>query len=158
MPEGEYDLLRLENQLCFPLYVCAKEVVGKYRPLLDALGITYTQYIAMMVLWERRSVRAKELGEMLFLDSGTLTPMLKKMEAKGYVTRSRDPGDERSLIVAATDEGMALREKAKEVPYRVGSCIPLSPEDALALQGILGRMMASFRAERSPSPMLLPVS
>ncbi len=134
MSEEGYECLRLENQLCFPLYVCAKEVVGTYRPLLDALGMTYTQYIAMMVLWERRTVTSKELGNLLYLDSGTLTPMLKKIESKGYITRERDPKDERVLLVSVTDKGMELRERAKDVPFKVGSCLKMSLEDAVALQ------------------------
>ena len=145
--EDRYACLRLENQLCFPLYACAKEVVRRYRPMLDELGITYTQYIAMMALWEYRSVSVKDLGALLCLDSGTLTPLLKKLEEKGFVERSRDIKDERVLIVSVTDAGMELREKALSVPGAIASCIPLSFEDASTLARILRSMMADFRKD-----------
>lgn len=147
MAEDRYACLRLENQLCFPLYACAKEVVRRYRPMLDELGITYTQYIAMMALWEHRSMSVKDLGALLCLDSGTLTPLLKKLEEKGFVERSRDTGDERILIVSVTDAGMELREKALSVPGAIASCIPLSFEDASTLARILRTMMADFRKD-----------
>ena len=143
-----YDSLRLENQLCFPLYVCAKEIVRRYKPLLDGLGLTYTQYIAMMALWERRSLSVKDLGEMLYLDSGTLTPLLKKLEEKGYVVRSRSQEDERVLDVSLTPEGEALKEKAKSVPESMMSCLSISPEDAAELARILRNLMGTLRGGR----------
>ena len=143
-----YDGLKLENQLCFPLYVCAKEVVRRYKPLLDGLGLTYTQYIAMMALWERRSLSVKDLGEMLYLDSGTLTPLLKKLEEKGYVVRSRSQEDERVLDVSLTPEGEALKEKAKSVPESMMSCLSISPEDAAELARILRNLMGTLRGGR----------
>ena len=129
--DSKYDVLKLENQLCFPLYACAKEVVRKYTPYLDELGLTYTQYIAMMVLWEERQVSVRELGERLYLDSGTLTPLLKKLEAKGYVERRRCAEDERKLQVTLTDAGLALRDRAIEVPAKVGACIKCEVYGAL---------------------------
>lgn len=111
-----YEQLKLENQLCFPLYAAAKEVVRKYKPFLDELDLTYTQYIAMMVLWEHESMNVKELGSKLYLDSGTLTPLLKKLEAKGYITRCRCKEDERNLIIRITPQGDALKEKAAAIP------------------------------------------
>ena len=111
-----YDPLKLENQICFPLYVCAKEVIRRYKPVLDELDLTYTQYIAMMVLWEDRSLNVKELGERLYLDSGTLTPVLKSLERKGLVKRARSEEDERIVNITLTGEGMALRKQALEVP------------------------------------------
>jgi DNA-binding MarR family transcriptional regulator len=111
-----YEQLKLENQLCFPLYAAAKEVVRKYKPFLDELDLTYTQYIAMMVLWEHESMNVKELGSKLYLDSGTLTPLLKKLEAKGYITRCRCKEDERNLIIQITPQGDALKEKAAAIP------------------------------------------
>lgn len=111
-----YEQLKLENQLCFPLYAVAKEIVRKYKPYLDELDLTYTQYITMMVLWEKESLNVKELGSMLYLDSGTLTPLLKKLEAKGYVSRSRCKEDERNLIITITEKGEALKEKAANIP------------------------------------------
>ncbi|MBO5098013.1 MAG: MarR family transcriptional regulator [Agathobacter sp.] len=111
-----FEQLKLQNQLCFPLYAAAKEVVRKYKPFLDELDLTYTQYITMMVLWEKEQCNVKELGSMLFLDSGTLTPLLKKLESKGYITRCRCKEDERNLIIQITEKGEALKEKAAHIP------------------------------------------
>ncbi|MCQ2145240.1 MAG: MarR family transcriptional regulator [Bacteroidales bacterium] len=134
------DPLKLENQLCFPLYVAAKEVVRKYRPFLDPLGLTYTQYIAMMVFWEHKSVTVGKLGEILRLDSGTLTPMLKKMETAGLVRRSRGSKDERVVEVTITEQGEALKEKAADVPMKMASCVSISPEEAVQLLAILKKL------------------
>ena len=139
-----YDCLKLDNQLCFPLYACAKEIVRRYKPYLDELDLTYTQYICMMVIWEQNSLSVKELGERLYLDSGTLTPVLKKLEHKGFLTRKRSQLDERSLIVTVTDKGMDLREKAAEVPHKMGGCINISPEDAGQLYQILYKLLGSL--------------
>ena len=111
-----YEQLKLENQLCFPLYATAKEVVRKYKTYLDEIDLTYTQYITMMVLWDKEQCNVKELGSMLYLDSGTLTPLLKKLESKGYITRCRCKEDERNLIIRITDKGEALKEKAAHIP------------------------------------------
>ena len=111
-----FEQLKLQNQLCFPLYAAAKEVVRKYKPYLDELDLTYTQYITMMVLWEKEQCNVKELGSMLFLDSGTLTPLLKKLENKGYITRCRCKEDERNLIIQITKKGEDLKEKAAHIP------------------------------------------
>ena len=142
--ESGYEMLKLENQVCFPLYVCSKEIIRKYRPFLDPLGITYTQYITMMALWEKGEMTVKDLGSELHLDSGTLTPLLRKLEEKGFVDRIRDPNDERSVIVKITDEGLALRDKVKHVPEDIGSCIELSPEEGLALFTLLNKLMSTF--------------
>lgn len=139
-----YDCLKLENQLCFPLYVCAKEIVRRYKPFLDEIDLTYTQYIAMMALWDKKKLNVKELGDMLFLDSGTLTPLLKKMEEKGLLTRTRSKEDERNLIVEITDKGEALKEEAKTIPERLGSCLSMSEEDAGKLYEILHRFMGTI--------------
>lgn len=138
---GKYDALLLQNQLCFPLYAASKEVVRLYKPFLDEIGLTYTQYIAMMVLWEKRSLTVKELGEYLYLDSGTLTPLLKKMEAQGFVSRQRNSADERSVIVSVTEAGEALREKAAEIPQRIGACLPLTKEEAEKLYALLYKVL-----------------
>ncbi len=132
-----YDCLKLENQLCFPLYACSKEIVRRYKPYLDELDLTYTQYITMMVLWEKKQTNVKELGECLYLDSGTLTPVLKKMEQKGYLTRHRSEEDERNLVVTITDAGEKLREEAVTIPSRMGKCVNLSPKDAKELYRLL---------------------
>ena len=140
----KYEVLKLANQICFPLYVSSKEIVKRYTPFLDEIDLTYTQYITMMVLWEYEEMNVKELGKHLYLDSGTLTPVLKKLEQKGYVSRKRDTKDERVLNVAVTSLGMELREKALDVPAKIGSCIDLSQEDALKLHEILHRVLKNF--------------
>lgn len=129
----KYDVLRLENQLCFPLYVCAKEIVKLYKPYLDELDLTYTQYITMMVMWEHKKLRVKEIGTYLYLDSSTLTPLLKRLEEKGYVSRKRSTEDERDMIVTITENGEALKEKAVTVPEKIGLCIDLEPKKAQSL-------------------------
>lgn len=136
------DLLKLENQICFPLYACAKEVVKKYKPFLDELDLTYTQYIAMMVLWEKKTVNVKTLGECLYLDSGTLTPLLKKMEKKGLVVRERSSQDERNLNVTITAQGEALKEEAITIPEKMGRCLHLDTQDAKNLYRILYQILA----------------
>jgi DNA-binding MarR family transcriptional regulator len=137
----KYDGLKIENQLCFPLYACAKEVVKKYRPFLDEIDLTYTQYIVMMVMWEERELNVTALGRKLYLDSGTLTPLLKKLETKGYICRKRSKSDERNLNIVLTDAGMALREKAVSVPQRMAGCIALDPEEARTLYKILYKIL-----------------
>lgn len=139
--ENKYEALRLQNQLCFPLYAASREIIKKYTPYLDTINLTYTQYVTMMVMWEEREISAKNLGEKLFLDSGTLTPVLKALEKKGLVTRSRSDADERVLLVSVTQEGMLLREKAVEVPAAVGSCINITPENAAVLYEILYKIL-----------------
>jgi len=132
-----YEALKLENQLCFPLYACSREIVKQYKPFLDEIGLTYTQYISMMVLWEKKSVSVKKLGDALYLDSGTLTPLLKKMEAQGLITRCRDKADERSVIIELTEQGEQLKERAVEIPEKIMDCVPLSREDAATLYRLL---------------------
>ena len=141
--DKKYDVLKLENQLCFPLYAAAREVVKRYRPYLDAIDLTYTQYITMMVMWEQKEVTVKALGEKLFLDSGTMTPVLKSLEAKGYVTRKRSATDERSVSVFLTDSGEALKEKAVDIPAKVAGCVGLSGEEGLQLYKILYKILGA---------------
>ena len=136
MPD-KYDSLKLRNQLCFPLYVCAKEIVKAYKPYLDELDLTYTQYITMMALWEHKQLRVKDVGKCLFLDSSTLTPLLKRLEEKGYIARRRSCDDERDLIVTITEAGEALKEKAVTVPKRLGACVALDPQKAQTLYELL---------------------
>ena len=142
--DERFEHMRLENQLCFPLYACAKEIVRQYKPLLDPLDLTYTQYIAMMVLWEKKELSVKELGEALWLDSGTLTPLLKKLESKGYVARRRSVDDERILLLSLTDEGRRLRERASHVPARADCCPGLTPEESDTLYALLYKILAGL--------------
>ena len=142
MDFSKYDALKLENQLCFPLYAAAREVVKRYRPYLDELDITYTQYITMMVMWEEKEITVKALGEKLFLDSGTMTPVLKSLEAKGYVTRKRSTIDERSVSVFLTDSGEALKEKAVDIPAKVAGCTNLTAEEGFQLYRILYKILS----------------
>lgn len=137
----KYDALKLENQLCFPLYASAKEVIRKYKPFLDKIDLTYTQYITMMVMWEKKSMNVKELGEYLYLDSGTLTPVLKKLETKGFLTRTRLKTDERSLCVEITDAGEALKKLAVTIPEQIESCIALNHEEAMQLYQLLYKVI-----------------
>ena len=139
------ELLKLENQLCFPLNACSKEVVRRYTPHLDKLDLTYTQYLVMMALWEYGELSVGELGERLFLDSGTLTPMLKKMEDKGYVSRVRSSVDERRVNVRLTEVGEQLKEEAREVPLAMGQCVNIDPDDAAKLVYLLRKILASVR-------------
>lgn len=138
---ANYEQLRLRNQLCFPLYVCSKEVVRKYKPLLDELDLTYTQYITMMAMWEHQQLSAKELGTILYLDSGTLTPVLKTLEKKGFVERQRSKEDERSLIISLTPEGNELQDKAAHIPVAMGKCIDMDLKDLQTLHRLLHKFM-----------------
>lgn len=137
----KFDALKLENQLCFPLYVCAKEVVKKYKPYLDEIGLTYTQYITMMAMWEHEELSVKELGEYLFLDSGTLTPVLKTLEKKGFLSRKRSSKDERMLVVTLSESGKELQERAVEVPFKMQGCMSIDEKDAADLYRILHKLM-----------------
>lgn len=146
MEDTRYDALKLENQICFPLYACAREIVRQYKPMLDEIGLTYTQYIVMMVLWEHAQVTSKVLGERLYLDSGTLTPVLKKLEEKGFVARQRCPEDERNLMVTLTPAGRALRDRAADIPARMAGCMRIEPAEALTLYKILYKMLPDQEA------------
>lgn len=148
-----YEALKLENQLCFPLYACAKELVRNYKPFLDDLDLTYTQYITMMVMWEVGETNVKDLGARLYLDSGTLTPLLKKLEAKGYLKRTRSKSDERNLLITVTPAGMSLRDQAVKVPYQMGKCVRLEPQKARQLYDTLYQllgMMTSVADDSDP--------
>lgn len=136
-----FEQLLLKNQLCFPLYAAAKEVVRRYKPYLDPLGLTYTQYIAMMVLWEQRTANVKTLGEHLYLDSGTLTPLLKKLEQRGYLRRERSGRDERNVVVHLTAAGEALQARAAGIPVKMRACLPLGDTEAKQLYALLYRVL-----------------
>lgn len=136
-----YDAMRLENQLCFPLYACSREVIKRYRPHLDAVGLTYTQYITLMVIWAEGTVSVRDLGRRLYLDSGTLTPVLKHLESVGYITRRRCPTDERVLLVTITEAGLALRDKVAHVPGEMAATCPLDEEEKETLSRLLNKIM-----------------
>lgn len=137
----DYPQLLLEGQLCFPLYAAARKVVCVYTPLLKPLGLTYTQYIVFLVLWEHGKVKVGELGKSLYLDCGTLTPLLKKMEESGWITRCRCKVDERVVYVSLTEEGWALREQLKDIPEQVSRCMTMEKEDAAQLYTLLHRLL-----------------
>ena len=136
-----HEIMRLENQLCFPLYAAARNVTGLYTPWLKPLGLTYTQYIVFLVLWERDGLTVSEICERLMLDNGTLSPLLKKMEQAGYIERKRCREDDRVVVVTLTEEGKALQEKAKDVPEKVAGCIKLPPEKAQMLYSLLYELL-----------------
>jgi len=139
--------LLLDNQLCFALYAASREIIRRYRPLLEPLGVTYTQYVVLLALWEQDDVTVHQLGERLHLDSGTLTPLLKKMEAQGWLARRRDPGDERAVRVTLTREGYALREKAVGIPSAMACSIVLDRSELASLQAGLSHLLQAFRDE-----------
>ncbi len=137
----KYETLKLKNQICFPLYAAGKEITRKYQPLLKELDLTYTQYITMMVLWEEKEITVKELGKRLFLDSGTLTPLLRKLEAKKYISRNKDEKDDRNLIIKVEEEGMSLRDRALNIPLQISGCVNLSKEEAETLYKLLYKVL-----------------
>lgn len=147
MKNNKYDSLKLENQICFPLYAVSREVIKQYRPYLEALDLTYTQYIAMMVFWEEKKLSVKELGKKLFLDSGTLTPVLKNLEKKGYVVRSRSKADERVLEVEITENGEKLKEQAVSVPKSIAGCVKLDSDEAMQLYQLLYKVLGALKSE-----------
>ena len=133
--------LRLDHQLCFPLYACARKVTSLYTPYFKELGLTYTQYIIFLVLWEQDGISVSQLGEKLYLDSGTLTPLLKKMETKGWIRRTRSEEDERVVMITLTKKGKELEKQAEEIPEKVGACIPLKPAEAKELYRLLYQIL-----------------
>ena len=145
--EDKYEALKLKNQLCFPIYLCAKEIQRRYTPYLDRLNLTYTQYVVMMYFWEHGSSNVKAIGETLLLDPSTLTPLLKKLEAKGYLTRTRSKEDERNLIIELTESGEALKDQAVEIPAQMGKCLALSEDEATSLYKILYKVLLNIEKE-----------
>ena len=141
------EILKLSNQICFPLYAGGKEIVRKYQPYLDKLDITYTQYIVMMVLWENDNLSVKEIGSRIYLDSGTLTPLINKLVSKGYIRKIKKPEDERELIISLTKEGLELKEKAKEIPPLIDKEVKLTHEEAKTLYTLLYKLLEGFNHE-----------
>ena len=141
----KYESLKLENQLCFPLYACSKEIIRLYKPYLDKLDLTYTQYITMLIMWEHEKITSHELGEKLYLDSGTLTPLLKKLESKNYIKRERSKTDERNLNIELTIEGKKLKETAINSPSCICECVPLDDEEKKILSKTLNKLMSNLK-------------
>ena len=137
------EAMKLSNQLCFPLYAAARNVTGLYAPWLKPLGLTYTQYIVFLVLWEKDGISVSEIGEKLMLDNGTLSPLLKKMEQEGYVERKRSREDDRVVEITLTDKGRALQEEAEDIPLRVAGCIDLPEEKARMLYDLLYELLGN---------------
>ena len=135
------DYLKLENQLCFPIYALSRQITNMYRPMLDELGLTYPQYLVLMVLWEEKKVNVKQLGEKLWLDSGTLTPLLKRMEANGWLTRERSSKDERSVEIALTDKGLLLEKKAKKIPQEIKCKMKMDDQEIASLRNYLKKIL-----------------
>ena len=142
------EALKLDNQLCFPLYAAARQVVSLYTPYLKELGLTYTQYIVFLVLWEGEAVTVGELCKRLYLDNGTLTPLLKKLEAEGYIVRARSSDDERVVTVSLTGDGWAMKDRAAQIPFKVGSCIGLNGDEASELYTLLYKLLKQHRTIR----------
>ena len=138
------ELLRLDNQICFPMYVARKEIVRRYIPLLNKLDLTYTQYITLLALWEKDHITVKELGEKLYLDSGTLTPLLNKLEKKGYIIKNKSDKDGRELVVIVTDKGLELKQKAMDVPPEIAKCVNLKKEEAVVFYQLLHKVLDGF--------------
>ena len=140
----KYDCLRLSNQLCFPLYAASRRVIGRYRAMLDALGLTYTQYVVMMVMWEKEKISSRDLADSTHLDYGTLTPVLKRLEQAGYLKRERMPEDERLLLLTLTKEGKALKDKAVNIPTCIASCMGLTAEEFRTLYEITYKALGNM--------------
>ncbi len=145
--DSKYESLTLKNQLCFPIYLCSKEIIRKYTPLLNEIDLTYTQYIVMMYFWEKEKSNVKDIGKALLLDSSTLTPLLKKLESKGFITRVRSTLDERNLEVAITEKGKQLRDKALSIPNKMGKCINLTEEEATTLYKVINKILLNTQKE-----------
>lgn len=143
----KYDCLKLENQLCFPIYLCSKEITRHYTPYLKELDLTYTQYIVMMYLWENKKTNLQDLGKTLMLESNTLTPLLKKLELKKYIKRERSSKDERNLEISLTSNGEKLKEKALDIPKKMGKCINLNEEEAITLYKLLYKVLKNVEED-----------
>ena len=144
---SKYESLLLRNQLCFPIYLCAKEVVRTYSPLLSKIDLTYTQYIVMMYFWEKKESNVKEISRTLLLDSSTLTPLLKKLENKGYITRVKSKIDERNLDIKVTNKGLSLRDKALSIPKQIGECLNLTELESETLYKLTYKILLNTQKE-----------
>ena len=145
--ESKYKTLELKNQLCFPIYLCSKEIIRKYTPILNEINLTYTQYIVMMYFWEKQKSNVKDIGKALLLDSSTLTPLLRKLESKGFITREKSTIDERNLVLTITKKGMDLRDKALSIPSKVGKCMDLTKEETETLYKLTYKIIENTQKE-----------
>jgi len=145
--ESSYDSLTLKNQLCFPIYLCSKEIIRKYSPMLNNINLTYTQYIVMMYFWEVKTSNVKNISKALLLDSSTLTPLLKKLENKGYIKRLRSTHDERNLVITLTENGLNLRDKTLTIPKQMEQCINLSKEETEVLYKLVNKVLLNINKE-----------
>ncbi len=143
--KDKFDVLKLENQICFPIYACSKEIIKKYRPLLRELDLTYTQYLVMLTMWEYKSMKIKELGEKLLLDSGTITPVVKSLEKKGFLEKRRSDEDERIVEVSVTELGWITREKAVEIPSKLIECIGLDEKEGIQLYSLIRKLLLKLQ-------------
>ena len=146
--EDKYESLLLKNQLCFPLYLCSKEIIRRYTPYLNELNLTYTQYIVMMYFWEKKESNVKELGKAMLLDSSTLTPLLRKLEAKRFLSRKKSTVDERYLVLRLTEKGDKLKDKAVSIPEKIGKCINLSSDEANNLYKLVYKVLLNIEEEK----------
>jgi len=145
----KYESLKLKNQLCFPIYLCSKEIIKKYTPYLDSINLTYTQYIVMLYMWEVKSTNVSDLGKVLLLDSSTLSPLLKKLEIKGYLSRKRLKEDERNLEITLTSEGEGLKDKALDIPTKMGKCINLSDKEIITLYNLMYKILLNVEEDNN---------
>lgn len=142
--KDRYESIRLKNQLCFPLYACSKEIIRQYRKPLEKLGLTYTQYVVMMVLWEDGGMTEGDLGKKVYLDSGTLAPLLKRMEKQGIINRVRPDDNERKLLISLTEKGEAMKEQALDVPKAMNGCIDLPENERKELKRLLDKAVSGM--------------
>lgn len=146
--KDKYESLKLKNQLCFPIYLCAKEITRKYSKYLEEFDLTYTQYIVMMYFWEKKESNVKEIGDVMLLDSSTLTPLLKKLESKGYIERSRSNVDERNLVITLTKKGEELKDKVLAIPSTIGKCINLDKDEAEILYKLMYKVLNNVENDK----------
>lgn len=139
------DYLKLDEQLCFPLYVCSKEIIKRYQPFLEEIDLTYTQYIVMMAMWEEKEISFRNLTKKLFLESNTLTPVLRRLEEKRFIRKKKAEGNDKNIILQITKKGEVLKEKAKLVPVQMGKCLVINEKDGTQLKEILNRIMQTFQ-------------
>lgn len=144
----KYNSLKLKNQLCYPIYLCSKEIIRRYTPFLKEINLTYTQYVVMMYFWEVKTSNVKEISKALLIDSATLTPLLKKLEKKEYITRKKSTKDERNLEIKITEKGLKLRDKAITIPEKMAQCIDLSKEDVEIFSKILYKILINIEKEK----------